>query len=382
MLFTKLKQISQASLKSKVKTCVISCPTFFTNVERLILLDAARIAGLKVLRLINETTATALAYGFYRNDMFTEKPHNVIFVDFGHSSLQVSACCFTKDNLKMLASAWDQIGGRDFDKALADHFCISMQGRAPGRFKINPKSNARAYLRLLTAVEKLKKEMSITTTKLPLNIDNDDMDIGASMQQSEMKQICAKILQRVEQTFRRLLKESRLQLNQISALELVGGSSRIPAVKLIAEKVFKISATTRLNQDEAVSRGAAIQCAMLCPTVRVRQFSITDTLNFDVYLLWNDGLSSGKIPVFDKFHESPFTRSVTIKCRIPFTVCLTYADRNMGVFTFGDHVENNEVKKESELLNRLIDSVLKPQKYCIKKWLPSICAAPSATQKI
>ncbi|KAH8270458.1 hypothetical protein KR018_010243 [Drosophila ironensis] len=327
MLFTKLKETSAAAMQTQVNDCVIACPVFFTNAERRALLDAAQIAGLNVLRLMNETTATALAYGFYKNDLFEDKPRNVIFIDFGHSALQASACTFTKGKLKMLASTWDQIGGRDIDLALADHFAKEFQER----YKINAKTNARANLRLLTEIEKLKKQMSANSTKLPLNIECflDDVDVSSAMQRSQMEELCAPVLQRVEQTFKRLLAESKLQLDDIHSVEIVGGSSRIPAVKQLIEQVFNKPASTTLNQDEAVSRGAALQCAIMSPAVRVRDFNVTDIQNYAVKVLWDSEGSGapGEIEIFQQFHASPFSRLLTINRKGPFNVSIVYGQQ-------------------------------------------------------
>ncbi|KAH8239457.1 hypothetical protein KR032_004433 [Drosophila birchii] len=342
MLFTKLKETSAAAMQTQVNDCVIACPAFFTNAERRALLDAAQIAGLNVLRLMNETTATALAYGFYKNDLFEDKPRNVIFVDFGHSSLQVSACTFTKGKLKMLASTWDQIGGRDIDLALADYFSKEFQER----YKINSKTNARANLRLLTEIEKLKKQMSANSTKLPLNIECflEDIDVSSSMQRSQMEELCAPVFQRVEQTFKRLLAESKLQLDDIHSVEIVGGSSRIPAVKQLIEQVFNKPASTTLNQDEAVSRGAALQCAIMSPAVRVREFGVTDIQNYAVKVLWDSEGSAapGEIEIFPQFHASPFSRLLTINRKGPFNVSIVYGqqvpypDQTIGVWKVKD----------------------------------------------
>lgn len=208
MLFTKLKDTSTVALQAQVNDVVIAVPVFFTNAERKALLDAASIAGLNVLRLINETTAVALSYGFYKQDLpaIEEKPRNVIFVDFGHASLQVSAVAFNKGKLKMLCSAWDEIGGRDFDEILANHFAIEFQTK----YKINAKTNERAYLRLLTEVEKIKKQMSANSTKLPLNIEcfMEEIDVHSSMARSQMEELCAHFLRRCEQTFRKCLQDS------------------------------------------------------------------------------------------------------------------------------------------------------------------------------
>lgn len=342
MLFTKLKETSAAAMQTQVNDCVIACPVFFTNAERKALLDAAQIAGLNVLRLMNETTATALAYGFYKNDLFEDKPRNVIFVDFGHSSLQASACAFTKGKLKMLASTWDQIGGRDIDLALGDYFAKEFQER----YKINAKTNARANLRLLTEIEKLKKQMSANSTKLPLNIECflDDIDVSSSMQRSQMEELCAPVLQRVEQTFKRLLAESKLQLDDIHSVEIVGGSSRIPSVKQLIEQVFNKPASTTLNQDEAVSRGAALQCAIMSPAVRVREFGVTDIQNYAVKVLWDSEGSAapGEIEIFPQYHASPFSRLLTINRKGPFNVSIVYGqqvpypDQTIGVWKVKD----------------------------------------------
>lgn len=342
MLFTKLKETSAAAMQTQVNDCVIACPVFFTNAERKALLDAAQIAGLNVLRLMNETTATALAYGFYKNDLFEDKPRNVIFVDFGHSSLQASACAFTKGKLKMLASTWDQIGGRDIDLALGDYFAKEFQER----YKINAKTNARAHLRLLTEIEKLKKQMSANSTKLPLNIECflDDIDVSSSMQRSQMEELCAPVLQRVEQTFKRLLAESKLQLDDIHSVEIVGGSSRIPSVKQLIEQVFNKPASTTLNQDEAVSRGAALQCAIMSPAVRVREFGVTDIQNYAVKVLWDSEGSAapGEIEIFPQYHASPFSRLLTINRKGPFNVSIVYGqqvpypDQTIGVWKVKD----------------------------------------------
>ncbi|XP_017473894.1 PREDICTED: heat shock 70 kDa protein 4 isoform X2 [Rhagoletis zephyria] len=326
MLFTKLKETSTAALQAQVNDCVIACPAYFTNSERKALLDAAQIAGLNVLRLMNETTATALSYGFYKQDLPDEsKPRNVVFVDCGQSSLQVSVCAFTKGKLKMIASAWDQIGGRDFDSVLGEHFAKEFYDR----YKLNAKSNARAYLRLLTEIEKLKKQMSANSTKLPINIEcfMNDVDVSSSMQRSQMEELCAHLFQRVEMTFIKLLHDSKLSLDDIHSVEVVGGTTRIPAIKQLIEQVFGKPASTTLNQDESVSRGAALQCAIMSPAVRVREFGVTDIQNYAVKVSW-DGEGSqagGEIEVFPAFHSAPFSRLLTLNRKEPFAMTVQYA---------------------------------------------------------
>lgn len=133
-------------------------------------------------------------------------------------------------------------------------------------------------VRLLAEVEKLKKQMSANSTVLPLSIEcfMDDKDVQGQMKRADMEVLCAHLFQRVESTLKQCLEQSGLPMEEIHAVEIVGGSSRIPAIKQLIEKVFNRTPSTTLNQDEAVSRGCALQCAMLSPAVRVREFSVVD----------------------------------------------------------------------------------------------------------
>lgn len=275
---------------------------------------------------MNETSATALSYGFYKTDLPAEeeKPRNVVFVDCGNANLQVSACAFVKGKLKMLASSWDSVGGRDFDAVLADYFAREFQDK----YKINAKGNARAWLRLLTEVEKIKKQMSANSTKLPLNIEcfMEDKDVSSTIQRSIMEELCQPLLERVNQTLRKCLVESKLAPEDIHSIEIVGGSSRIPAIKQMIEQVFGKPTSTTLNQDEAVSRGAALMCAIMSPAVRVRDFGVTDLQNYPVKVKWDGETAEhvGEIEVYPAFHASPFSRLLKINRREPFNIEVFY----------------------------------------------------------
>lgn len=345
MLLTKLKETSEISLKTKVNDCVISVPSYFTNAERKALLDAAAIAGLNVLRLFNETAATALSYGIYKQDLPNpeEKPRNVVFVDCGYSSLQVFVCAFNKGKLKMLASTFDsQLGGREFDYILAEHFSKDFKSR----YNIDPRTNARAFLRLLAEVEKIKKQMSANSTKLPMNIEcfMNDKDVHADIKRSEFEELSMHLFNRVEVTLDQCLKDSKLNKDDIYSVEIVGGSSRIPYIKNLIEKIFGKTPSTTLNQDEAVSRGCALQCAMLSPAVRVRDFSVTDIQSFPIELQWDpsDNSDDGCAEVFQKNHAVPFSKILSFYRLSPFTVKAHYtgsipiADKYIGEFTVRD----------------------------------------------
>lgn len=146
----------------------------------------------------------------------------------------------------------------------------------------------RAFVRLLAEVEKLKKQMSANSTTLPLNIEcfMNDKDVSGELKRTDMESLASHLLQKVEVCLKQCLVQSGLTLNDIHSVEIVGGSSRIPSIKQLIEKVFHKVPSTTLNQDEAVSRGCALQCAILSPAVRVRDFSVTDVqVKSDIFLL-------------------------------------------------------------------------------------------------
>lgn len=278
MLFTKLKLTAEEALRTKVKDIVISVPSYFVDSERRALLDAASITGLNVLKLMNDTTATALAYGIYKQDLPApeEKARNVIFVDCGHVGIQVAAASFNKGKLTMKACSSDRnnCGGKAFDSALVRYFAEDFRAKT----KLDPFTSPRALLKLTTEVEKVKKQMSANTNKLPLNIEcfMEERDLNGHIDRGTFEESIQDELRRIEQVMVDCLKASEWKQDDIYAVEVVGGSSRVPAVKAAIERVFGKVPQTTLNADEAVSRGCALQCAILSPTFRVREFSVTD----------------------------------------------------------------------------------------------------------
>uniref|UniRef100_A0A672GMD9 Heat shock 70 kDa protein 4-like n=1 Tax=Salarias fasciatus TaxID=181472 RepID=A0A672GMD9_SALFA len=337
MLLTKLKETAENALKKPVADCVVSVPCYYTDAERRSVVDAAQIAGLNCLRLMNETTAVALAYGIYKQDLPApeEKARNVVFVDLGHSGYQTSVCAFNKGKLKVLATACDpELGGKDFDEFLVKHFCEEF-GK---RYKLDVKSKPRALVRLYQECEKLKKLMSANSSDLPLNIEcfMNDIDVSAKLNRGQFEEMCADILARVEAPLQKLKKED------IYSVEIVGGASRIPAVKERISKFFGKELSTTLNADEAVARGCALQCAILSPAFKVREFSITDVVSYPISLKWHSSVEDGvsDCEVFPKNHAAPFSKVLTFYRKEPFSLeayynCpseLPYPDPTIGQF--------------------------------------------------
>ncbi|KAM7065187.1 heat shock protein 105 kDa isoform 1-T1 [Acridotheres tristis] len=331
MLLTKLKETAESNLKKPVTDCVISVPSFFTDAERRSLLDAAQIVGLNCLRLMNDMTAVALNYGIYKQDLPApeEKPRIVVFVDMGHSAFQVSACAFNKSKLKVLGTAFDPfLGGRNFDGKLVDYFCAEIKSK----YKLDPKTKVRALLRLYQECEKLKKLMSSNSTDIPLNIEcfMNDIDVSGKMNRSQFEELCADLLQRIEIPLLSLMEQTQLKVEDVNAVEIVGGATRIPAVKERIAKFFGKDVSTTLNADEAIARGCALQCAILSPAFKVREFSVTDATPFPISLLWNTEAedTEGVHEVFSRNHAAPFSKVLTFYRKGPFELEAFYSDPN------------------------------------------------------
>uniref|UniRef100_A0A3B4XMS6 Heat shock protein 4b n=1 Tax=Seriola lalandi dorsalis TaxID=1841481 RepID=A0A3B4XMS6_SERLL len=331
MLLTKLKETAENALKKPVADCVVSVPCYYTDAERRSVVDAAQIAGLNCLRLMNETTAVALAYGIYKQDLPApeEKARNVVFVDLGHSGYQTSVCAFNKGKLKVLATACDpELGGKDFDEVLVKYFCEEF-GK---KYKLDVKTKPRALVRLYQECEKLKKLMSANSSDLPLNIEcfMNDIDVSAKLNRGQFEEMCADIFARVEPPLQTLLEHAKLKKEDIYAVEIVGGASRIPAVKERISKFFGKELSTTLNADEAVARGCALQCAILSPAFKVREFSITDIVSYPISLKWHSAAEEGlsDCEVFPKNHAAPFSKVLTFYRKEPFSLEAYYNSPN------------------------------------------------------
>jgi len=331
MLLTKLKSIAEVNLKKPVYDCVVSVPCFYSDVERRSLLQATEIANLNCLRMLSDTTAIALTYGIYKQDLpnVEDKPRNVVFIDMGHSSLQICAVAFNKGKLKILSTAFDPLlGGRDFDYALAEHFAAEFKDQ----YKINVKDNQRATIRLVTECEKLKKLLSSNSSKMVMNIEclMDDKDVRGYMTRKDFEDMCDPLFQRVSDTLKRLLESSKLDRDDIYAVEIVGGSTRVPKVKQLIQSVFGKDPSTTLNADEAVARGCALQCAMLSPTFKVRDFTVIESCPYSITLKWtapDEGESS--MEIFPSHHQSPFSKMLTFHRKEPFELRAVYTNPSL-----------------------------------------------------
>ncbi|KAH7026880.1 heat shock protein 70 family [Macrophomina phaseolina] len=333
MYLTKIKQTASAELKLPVSDVVISCPAWFTDAQRRSIIDAAEVAGLKTLRLMNDTTATALGYGITKLDLPgpEEKPRRVAFVDIGHSNYTCSIVEFKKGELTVKSTAYDRhFGGRNFDKAIVDHFIAEFKEK----FKIDINENGKAKVRLAAACEKLKKVLS-ANAGAPISVESimNDVDVRGFLKREELEELVQPLLERISKPLEQALAEAKLKPEDIDSIEMVGGCTRVPAIKNAVQNFFGKQLSFTLNADEAIARGAAFSCAILSPVFRVRDFSVHDIVNYPIEFTWE---KSPDIPdedtsltVFNRGNTMPSTKILTFYRKQPFDLEARYAKPEM-----------------------------------------------------
>ncbi|WFD26871.1 adenyl-nucleotide exchange factor sse1 [Malassezia nana] len=330
MYLGKLRDTTQNELGgSGVSDVVLSVPIWFTDAQRRAMLHAAEIANLNPLRVMNEPTATALGYGITKTDLpEADNPRNVVFVDIGHSSYQVSVVAFCKGQLTVLGAWADpNFGGRNFDRALMEHFAEEFKGK----YKIDVFSNAKATFRLAAGCERLKKVLSANTLA-QLNVESlmNDIDAASQLKREEFEALIAPYLDRVHEPLDAALAQSGLTKEEIHSVELVGGSSRIPALKDRIAAWYGKHLSFTLNQDEAIVRGCTLACATLSPVFRVREFSVHDISSYPIKVSWEPAPDvpdeENELVVFNTNNPVPSTKILTFYRKEPFSLDASYAD--------------------------------------------------------
>ncbi|KAG9125470.1 adenyl-nucleotide exchange factor sse1 [Ceratobasidium sp. 392] len=353
MYLGKLRDIAAIEVKATPSDVVISVPGWYNDVQRRAVLDAAHIAGLNPLRLINDTTAIALGYGITKQDLpEPDAPRNVVFVDVGHSNYSVAVVAFSKGQLQVKSTAYDRhFGGRDIDMALVKHFATEFKEK----YKIDVLSNPKAVFRLTTACEKLKKVLSANAeSNLSVESIMNDIDASSKLNRDQFEELIADPLSRISAPLQEALNEAGLTSDQIHSIELVGGSTRIPAIRSRIRDFFggrQLSST--LNADEAVCRGATFACAMLSPVFRVRDFNVQDITPYPIKTSWERAPGDApeddtELVVFPRGNNIPSTKVLTFYRSAPFELEASYAepDRVHGPSWLGSFQCKNVVPNE------------------------------------
>jgi len=259
MVLTKMKEIAEAFLSKPIKDAIITVPAYFNNSQRQATKDAGTIAGINVIRIINEPTAAAIAYGL---DKKGKGERNILIFDLGGGTFDVSLLVIEDGVFEVKATAGDtHLGGEDFDSQLVE-YCIADFQKKTG---YDIRNNAKAIRRLRTQCERAKRILS-TSTQTTIEVDSlyESEYYNTIITRAKFEELCAAYFKQCIPPVESVLKDSGISKNEVHEIVLVGGSTRIPKVcQLISEYFGGKELNRSINPDEAVAYGAAVQAAIL-----------------------------------------------------------------------------------------------------------------------
>eukprot|EP00736_Rhodelphis_marinus_P000864 Rmarinus@m.23672 len=274
MVLTKMKDVASDYLGKPVTRAVVTVPAYFNNAQRQATKDAGTIAGLDVLRIINEPTAAAIAYGLDRK----EGEKNVLIFDLGGGTFDVSLLSLDDGIFEVKATAGDtHLGGEDFDNRMVDHFVAEFKRKHKKDISDNP----RALRRLRTACERAKRTLS-SQAQASLEIDSlyEGIDFYTSITRARFEELNMDLFRGCLDPVERVLRDAKMSKGDVHEIVLVGGSTRIPKVVSLLEDYFHGKKCNKeINPDEAVAYGAAVQAAIL---TGVQSSKVSDMVMLDV----------------------------------------------------------------------------------------------------
>jgi L1 cell adhesion molecule like protein len=258
MVLSKMKETAEAFLGHPVKNAVVTVPAYFNDSQRQATKDAGTIAGLNVLRIINEPTAAAIAYGMDKKD---QGEKNVLVFDLGGGTFDVSLLSIDEGVFEVKATAGDtHLGGSDFDSLLVSHLSKEFKRK----YKKDLTKNDRSLKRLRMAAEKAKRTLS-SSTNATIHIDSlfEGVDFDTNITRARFEDLCASHFRNCMQPVEKVMKDAKMSKSQINEIVLVGGSTRIPKIQKMIKNYFGQEPCRSINPDEAVAYGAAVQAAIL-----------------------------------------------------------------------------------------------------------------------
>ncbi|EJD02373.1 heat shock protein HSS1 [Fomitiporia mediterranea MF3/22] len=259
MVLTKMKETAESYLGTTVTEAVITVPAYFNDSQRQATKDAGVISGLQVLRIINEPTAAAIAYGL---DKKVQGERNVLIFDLGGGTFDVSLLTIEEGIFEVKATAGDtHLGGEDFDNRLVNHFVQEFKRK----HKKDLSTNARALRRLRTACERAKRTLS-SAAQTTIEIDSlfEGIDFYTSLTRARFEELCNDLFRSTLEPVEKVLRDSKIDKSNVHEIVLVGGSTRIPRIiKLVSDFFNGKEPNKSINPDEAVAYGAAVQAAIL-----------------------------------------------------------------------------------------------------------------------
>ncbi|KAB1254805.1 Hypoxia up-regulated protein 1 [Camelus dromedarius] len=321
-----------------IKDAVITVPAFFNQAERRAVLQAARMAGLKVLQLINDNTATALSYGVFRRKDINTTAQNIMFYDMGSGSTVCTIVTYqtvkTKDaglqpQLQIRGVGFDRtLGGLEMELRLREHLAGLFNEQRKGQGTKDVRENPRAMAKLLREANRLKTVLSANADHMA-QIEGlmDDVDFKAKVTRAEFEELCADLFERVPRPVQQALQSAQMNLDEIEQVILVGGATRVPKVQeVLLKAVGKEELGKNINADEAAAMGAVYQAAALSKAFKVKPFVVRDAVIYPILVEFTR-----------EVEEEPGVRSLKHNKRVLFSRMGPYPQRKVITFNRYSH---------------------------------------------
>jgi len=348
---------------------VVAIPGYYTDAQRRAFAAGCEMAGVRgVQRFMHETTATALAYGIFkdiRKEFVKDKSTHVVFVDMGATTYSVSIVDFQPGKLVVKSAHYDaDLGGRDFDGVIREWIATKFEEKYRSKLSGAVRDNAKVMLKLGVAAERAKKTLSpagVKEARINLECLMDDLDFSISLKAGEYKKLCEPLLARLAAPIERALAETSLKPADLFSVEVVGGATRVSSVKVTLATLLGLDVSavnnglsTTMNADESVARGCALQSAILSPRFKVLPYEVIEHQPYPIKIEWDGQHEAGmevsadtskdgqqepaptnSVVMFERGCTFPIVRRVTLRRSGRFTVDAMY-DESASRYQFPD----------------------------------------------